>query len=190
MDLSGYISLCDAFVLLMKPLVEVVIHDLKTNTICYVNGNLSKRKVGDFSLLDDLETGLNKIVYPKLNFDGRLVKSISVPIRDTHLICINCDVSVFSQMQSLSEQFLAIHPKPESLFKNDWQEKLHISVHNFLEQKSWSFDHLKGLQKKELIKHLFDLGAFNEKNAPDYVAKILSMGRATIFNYLKQWRTK
>ncbi len=36
--------------------------------------------------------------------------------------------------------------------------------------------------------YLFDIGAFHEKNAADYVANVLNMGRATIFNYLKEFR--
>ena len=192
MNLLSYLPLCNAIVLLMKPLVEIVIHDIKSNTICYIEGELSKRKIGDLSLLEVTETeeNIDKIVYPKLSFDGRLIKSISVPLGDQWLVCINCDISVFNQMQILSQQFLKVSPQPtpQSLFKNDWQEKLHIAVHSFLQEKKWDFDHLTGSQKKEVVRHLFALDAFNEKNAADYVATTLNMGRATIFKYLKEWR--
>ena len=140
MNLSSYLPLCNAIVLLMKPLVEIVIHDIKSNTICYIEGELSKRKIGDLSLLEVTETeeNIDKIVYPKLSFDGRLIKSISVPLGDQWLVCINCDISVFNQMQILSQQFLKVSPQPtpQSLFKNDWQEKLHIAVHSFLQEKN------------------------------------------------------
>lgn len=53
-----------------------------------------------------------------------------------------------------------------------------------------SFDHLTQEHKKALTKHLFELGAFHEKNSADYVAKVLKLGRATIFKYLKEWRKK
>jgi D-arginine utilization repressor len=192
MNLPSYISLCNAMVLLMKPLVEIVIHDLASGTISYIAGDLSKRKVGDLSLLDltKLEADLDKIVYPKLNFDGRLIKSISVPLEAPWLVCINCDVSVFSQMHSLSQLFLKVgHTAgPESIFKNDWQDKLHVAVHTFLEGKNWCFENLTSSQKKEVAKHLFTAGAFNEKNAADYVASTLNMGRATIFKFLKEWK--
>ena len=32
--------------------------------------------------------------------------------------------------------------------------------------------------------------AFKEKNAADYVAKVLGLGRATVFKYLKEWRNQ
>ena len=197
MSLNNYTPLCDALVLLLKPLVEIVIHDIELDTICYINGDLSRRQVGDASLLDvdalkamDSHSNLATIVYPKINFDGRIVRSISVPLEGKWLLCINCDVSVFNQMHSLSQHFLkhTIESQPESLFKNDWQEKLHNAVHLMLFENGWKFDMLTGKQKKEVAHHLFVSGAFAEKNAADYIAETLGLGRATVFKYLREWR--
>lgn len=189
MMLSSYILICDAIVRLMDPLVEIVIHDIAGDSITYINGKLSHRKVGDASLLDteDLHH-IDQIVYPKVNFDGRLVKSISLILEDKYLLCINCDISIFNQMQELSSALLQMGNQPRSLFTNDWQEKLHVSIHAYLQNHNMSFDHLSQSDKKALAKHLFDLGAFHEKNAADYVAKVLMLGRATVFKYLKEWR--
>lgn len=194
MSISNYIRLCDALILLMAPLIEIVIHDLSSGSICYINGGLSKRQVGDPSLLEAsiLEQNLDKIVYPKINFDGRLIKSISVPIERQWLICINTDISLFEQMKSLSELFLndSFNNQPNSLFKDDWQEKLHVAIHHFIRENSWQFETLNHAQKKVLTKHLFESGAFSQKNASDYVAQVLGLGRATIFKYLKEWRSQ
>jgi predicted transcriptional regulator YheO len=196
-SLIHYTPLCDALVLLLKPLVEIVIHDIESDTICYINGDLSKRQVGDPSLLgaDELKAAdphkdLATIVYPKLNFDGRIVRSISVPLEGKWLLCINCDVSVFNQMHSLSQHFLKhnLDSQPASLFKNDWQEKLHNAIHLMLLENGWKFDMLTGKQKKSVVHHLFVSGAFAEKNAADYIAETLGLGRATVFKYLKEWR--
>jgi D-arginine utilization repressor len=189
--LSNYILICDAIVRLMNPLVEIVIHDISKNSIAYINGRLSKRKAGDASLLDAQELKhLDQIVYPKINFDGRLVKSVSVRLGDKYLLCINCDVSIFNKMQELSNALLQMGNQPQSIFINDWQEKLHVSIHGFLQNHKLSFDQLSQNDKKTLTKHLFELGAFHEKKAADYVAKVLGLGRATIFKYLKEWRNK
>ncbi len=191
MMLSDYIPICDAIVRLMDPLVEIVIHDITQNTIAYINGKLSKRKVGDASLLDAQELQhLDQTIYPKVNFDGRLIKSISVLLQEKWMLCINCDVSIFAKMQDLSSALLQISNQPQSLFTNDWQEKLHVSIHLFLQNHNLSFDYLSQNDKRTLAKHLFELGAFNEKNAADYVAKVLGLGRATVFKYLKEWRNK
>ena len=189
--LSSYIPICDAIVRLMDPLVEVVIHNINQNSIVYIHGKLSNRKIGDASLLDPEGLGsIDQIVYPKVSFDGRLVKSISVILEDKYLLCINCDISIFNKMQELSSALLQMAGQPQSLFTNDWQEKLHVSIHSFLQNHNLAFDHLSQSDKKTLAKHLFDLGAFHEKNAADYVAKVLSLGRATVFKYLKEWRNQ
>ena len=189
--LSSYIPICDAIVRLMDPLVEIVIHDINQNSIAYIHGKLSKRKVGDASLLDTEELKhIDQIVYPKVNFDGRLVKAISVILEDQYLLCINCDVSIFNKMQELSNALLQMGYQPQSLFTHDWQEKLHISIHSYLQNHNLAFDHLSQNNKKALVKDLFELGAFNEKNAADYIAKVLDLGRATIFKYLKEWRNQ
>ena len=189
--LSSYIPICDAIVRLMDPLVEVAIHDINQNSIVYIHGKLSKRKVGDASLLDTDELKhIDQVVYPKVNFDGRLIKSISVLLEEKWMLCINCDISIFNKMQELSSALLQMGNQPQSLFTNDWQEKLHVSIHSYLQNHNLSFDHLSQSDKKTLAKHLFDLGAFHEKNAADYVAKVLGLGRATIFKYLKEWRNQ
>lgn len=191
MSFFNYIPICDAIVRLMDPLVEIVIHDIAQNSIAYISGKLSNRAVGEASLLDMERLGnIEQIVYPKLNFDGRLVKSVSVILEGKYLLCINCDVSIFNKMQELSSTLLQMSNQPHSLFVNDWQEKLHVSIHAYLQNHNLSFDQLSQNDKKALTKHLFKLGAFNEKNAADYVAKVLQLGRATVFKYLKEWRNQ
>lgn len=192
MSLSSYVPLLNAMTLLLDPLLEIVVHDLESDSICFIAGQLSKRRVGDASLLDaeELEESLDHITYPKLNFDGRLIKSISIPVDDALLICMNCDVSIFNQIQQFSEAFITPRQAniPHSLFKQDWQERLHLSIHAYLNEKSWRFEGLTLKQKKEVAHYLFQQGAFVEKNAADYIARVLKLGRATMFNYLKLWR--
>ena len=166
-------------------------NDTTTNKIVHVSGSLSNRKTNDDSLLqsDNFED-INKTIYSKINHDGKLTKSISALLEERWLICINCDISIFNNMQSVSELFLAnvSSNKPESLFKNDWQDKLNLAVHKYLQEHNLSYNQLKISDKKHLIEYLYKIGAFNEKNAADYVAKTLELGRATIFKHLKTLR--
>ncbi|MCS5711988.1 helix-turn-helix transcriptional regulator [Candidatus Berkiella aquae] len=188
--MQQYIPICDAMVQLMHPLIEIVIHEIDSDKIIYLNGTLSARKVGDPSLLEQeaLEE-VSQIIYPKINFDGKLIKSISVLLENKWLLCINCDISVFSKMQNISELLLSVaSSQPRSLFVNDWQEKLHLTIHDYLQKNNLSFENLHSSDKKDLVKYLLALGAFNEKKAADYVAKILDLGRATVFKYLKELR--
>jgi len=198
MDLTPYTLIARSLVQLLHPLVEVVIHDLPTGTIAFIAGSLSKRQVGDSSLLETTESNweeqLDEKVYAKLNWDGRLIKSISIPLKEENqtvaLMCINCDTTVFHQLKHLTDQFF--EPKqteqPQCLFKNDWQMQIHQFLHQTLADKGLVFHSLTANQKKELVHLLYTQGAFSEKKAADYIANILDMGRATIFNYLREWR--
>ena len=191
MSLSNYTPILDAMVGLMPRLLEIVIHNIESGNIAYINGSLSKRKEGDPSLLDkEALSDIEQVTYPKINFDGRLIKSVSVVLEDKWLLCINCDVSVFSQMHELSAAMLRGKEgaKPHALFVSDWQERLHASIHDYLQSHRISFEHLTAGNKKTLVAHLFDLGAFNEKKAAEYVAEVLALGRATVFKYLKELR--
>lgn len=195
MVLSNYILLCDSLVTLLHPLVEIVIHDVESDKILYIKGSLTKRQVGDPSLLDAnllSQQDIDKIVYLKINFDGRLVKSISIPLENKWLICINFDISLFNQMKEIGDIFLKLSSEhqQQSLFKNDWQEKIHKAINDYLQKTSLKFERLSRVDKKLLVLHLSELGAFNQKNAADYVAKVLNLGRATVFKYLKEGRNQ
>lgn len=200
MNIEIYIPIARGLVALMNPLVEVVIHELRTGTIAFIEGGLSKRKVGDASLLDidggNWEGQLDEKLYPKLEFDGRLIKSVSVPIKENDdtvaLMCINYDVSLFKEIQHITDVILKSteNEKPAFLFKNDWQERIHEFTHKYLVTNGLSFKTLTPKDKKELVHLLYTEGAFNEKHAAEYIAKVLDMGRATVFNYLKKWRNE
>jgi D-arginine utilization repressor len=188
-------DLLDAVHLLFSPLAEIVVHDQRTQKNVYIAGSLSGRKVGQDSLLaSDVSTAQDyqRVVYPKVNFDGKLVKSISVKWDDETIICINCDISQFETLKSFCEKILINQNQfqPQSLFQKDWHEKIHVALHHFLAQENLSFRHLKQKDKRKFLKVLFDQGAFEEMGAADYLAEKLEMGRATIFNYLREWRQK
>jgi len=197
-DLKQYMVIGQAIVDLMDPLVEVVIHDIETNKIVFIAGSLSGRKKEDESLLEDTihqneDDFVNKI-YSKMNTNGQLIRSISIPIyHQTKLIslmCINFDISIFETMNALTTTILTkqLSRQPDTLFKNDWQEKINQFIHCKVRSDNKKIDSMSNKEKKEIVLTLFNNGAFTEKKAADFIAKILHMSRATIFNYLKVWR--
>lgn len=198
--MENYIAIAKSFVILLKPFLEVVIHDLASGKIIFIEGGLSKRCVGDLSHLEedveDWDKEVLQQVYPQLGYDGRLLKSITIPLREkgvvTALMCLNMDGTPFQNLKKLAELFLegSQNDQPLPLFKNDWHERIHHFINDFLAQRHITLTHLTTKQKAEIVKMLFDQGAFNEKNAVDYIAKVLQMGRATIFNYLRKWKKK
>lgn len=181
---------------LLHPHAEVVIHDISQNKIAAIFNPYSKRRVGDSSLISEEEKStIEKDCvgpYEKTNWDGKKLKSVSSIIRDESgkavaMLCINLDISKLEKIQDFlsafigKEQFMA---KPELLFKDDWQERLHLSIKNYLQDNHLSLDSLSREEKRQLICHLQEVGAFTGKNAAKYIANVLGVSRATIYNYL------
>lgn len=193
-QLDHYFAIGQALVELFQPLVEVVIHDTKTNNIIFIQGALSKRKVGDPSLLDTQLDKIEQKVYSKMNFDGRLIKSLSIPIKENNkiiaLMCINYDISLFQDLNKLVGILVdkPLSKKPEVLFKNDWQSRINEFIAAELNKNNIRFNDLTNKDKKKIVYRLFELGAFSEKNSVEHVAKIMDMGRATVFNYLRDFK--
>lgn len=194
MDFQVYIPLCKALGKLISPLIEIVICDLESGKIVFIEGSLSGKKVGDSCLLEEQDYQVGEVINSQLSHNGKIIRSINVLIsenaKERSLLCINFDVSVLNQIQSLVSQLFnrPTQLEPKELLKNDWHERLHLVIHEMLHSYGWSLTTLTNGQKKQVVEALYKNGAFDQKNAADYIAKILSMGRATIFNYLRELR--
>jgi len=193
--LKAILPTAEAIQRLLHPHAEVVVHDLKKNKIAAIFHPFSKRRVGDSSLFSPeemarLEDCLGP--YEKINWDGRKLKAVSSLILDEKneavgMLCINLDISGLEKINQLLTGFIGqeqLKAQPESLFKDDWQEKINQSVHTYLKKQHLSLKSLSRLEKKKLIEHLHKIGAFSAKNAALYIAQVLGVSRATIYNYL------
>ncbi|RUR08881.1 helix-turn-helix transcriptional regulator [Legionella septentrionalis] len=190
-----FLPTAEAISRLLHPYAEVIVHDIIQNKIAAIYHPFSKRRAGDPSLLvqDDIKL-LNDCIgpYEKTNWNGKKIKSVSSIIRDKDqqavgMLCINLDISAFEQCNELIKAFIQCEqllPKPEPLFKDDWQERIHNYVHHYLNEHKLTFDTLNRKEKKALVIHLHRVGAFSGKNSAQYIAEILNVSRATIYNYL------
>jgi predicted transcriptional regulator YheO len=197
-ELNTYNAIGQAIALLLHPHAEVVVHDLKTGKIAAIFNSFSKRKVGDPSLLEELK-GLSEIpdVFPpyfQMNWDGRRMKSVSATLRDEKgkaigLLCINIDISKWEEMEKFISGWLegvSGKERPAVLFKDDWRERINTYVFEFLKKEGVALKVLSKEKKKELVSALHKEGAFAAKNAAAYIADVLQISRATIYNYLKE----
>ncbi len=197
MNLKQFFAIAQAIGLLLHPHGEVVIHDLKTGCIAHIVNNLSKRKVGDESLLDEIKN-LSEIpdvfpLYFKTNWDGKRMRCVTATLRDRKgnpigLLCINVDLSKWEDMQKFLQGFMeqiGEITKPEALFKDDWREKINEYVFIYLQEHGESLKTLTKEKKKKLIEALHIEGAFQAKNAASYIADVLEISRATLYNYLR-----
>ncbi len=194
--LSRYHTIADAITLLFSPYAEVALHDLASQKLVYISNNRSQRELGEDSNLSELQgdQGLQVIgPYLKRNWDGSQLRSISAVLRDDNdapigLLCINLDITVLESAKAALEVFLggnALQPQPDVLFQDDWQERINTFIHQWLQQRQQTLGTLNGAGKRAMVEALYHQGAFKGKNAAGYVAKILGIGRATVYNYLK-----
>lgn len=174
----------------------MALHDLASQKLVYISNNRSQRELGEDSNLSELQDdrGLQVIgPYLKRNWDGSQLRSISAVLRDDNgdpigLMCINLDITVLESAKAALEVFLggnALQPQPDVLFQDDWQERINTFIHQWLQQRQQTLSSLNGAGRRAMVEALYHQGAFKGKNAAGYVAKILGIGRATVYNYLK-----
>lgn len=199
-ELASYAAVCDGVAQLFQPFVEVVLHDLETETAVHIAGNFSKREIGEPSLLHEIDFRPTERLlgpYEKVNWDGRRIKSISIILRDSSerpiaVMCINADVSHFHAVMQTLSAFASIpvdHAKPASLFKEDWHERINEYIQKWTGSRGLIIADLTREQKQQVVKDLSADGAFGGKNSAAYISRILGMGRATVYKYLSQDRS-
>jgi len=196
-ELKTHTGVAQAISMLLHPHAEVVLHDLSTGRIAAIYNNLSKRKVGEESLLEEA-ANLAELPdvfppYSKTNWDGKKMKSGTATIRDPKgkpigLFCINLDLSKWQEVHQFILGWIeerGSEEKPDALFKDDWKEKINIFVSDYLKKEALSLKTITKEQKQELARTLHRRGAFQAKKAASYVADVLEISRATIYNYLR-----
>ncbi|WP_323877424.1 helix-turn-helix transcriptional regulator [Aeromonas caviae] len=199
MLLTRYRHVADGISTLFFPYAEVVIHDLVSQSVLYLANNLSQREIGDDAALEEIEHSKKEGVigpYEKLNWDGRKMRSVSMVLFDDNkkaagMMCINFNVAVFEEVKSILDVFIkgvGVIAQPAELFKDDWQERINTFLLRWLQEHQVSLSSLTRDHRRELVEALYVEGAFNGKSSANYIAKVLGMGRATVYKYLKEMK--
>jgi predicted transcriptional regulator YheO len=199
--LSRTRGFADGVAALFFPYAEVVVHDLSNQSIAHIANNLSRREVGDDSALENAEFRADELVigpYEKRNWDGTVMRAVSIVVRDragfpTGVVCINLNISVFDQARAALDLLVSgarLTPQPQVIFQDDWQERINTFVHGWLSDHQVGLTALTRLQKRVLVEDLYRNGAFKGRSAAEYIARVLKMGRATVFKHVKELRDR
>lgn len=193
-----YEPMIKALVELFNPFMEVAVHDLNKGQLAAIYHNISQRKIGEASPLHELKVNTADFPdffdsYYKRNWDGRQLKCTSVTVRDEKgkpvvLICFNVDVSFAQDAHKLLEAFLktkAEAENPVEIFGSNGEEQAQFLIQQYLEDNNLSLKHLNNKQKQDLVRHLYQKGIFNFKNAAPFIGQYLSISRASVYNYIK-----
>lgn len=196
-ELNKYAGIAQAISMLLHPHAEIVIHDLSTGRIAAIYNNLSRRKISEESLLEEV-VHLDKLPdvfppYAKVNWDGKKMKSVTATLRDSKgmpigLFCINLDLSKWEEMHQFILGWMGsldTREQPDVLFKNDWKEKINAFVADYLQKEGLTLKTITKEQKQGLVRTLHRKGAFQAKKSASYAAEVLEISRATIYNYLR-----
>ena len=196
--MQNFRAVADAIATRFLPHAEAGLHDLRSQKVDYIANNLSKRSIGDDSALEDMlsddVSDVNIGPYEKLNWDGQKIRSLSTVLHDHKgrrlaVLCINLNISLFENAKAALDLFLSpskLIPQPDSLFRDDWQERINTFLHAWMRERQLSLNLLTRDHKRELVLALHAEGAFKGKSASNYVANVLGMGRATVYKHLKE----
>lgn len=186
---------------MFAPGCEVVVHDLThpEHAVVAIENPLSGRKVGSPAT----ELGLARIQdaeFPDIvqNYrnhfpDGREAKSTSIGLRNSKgeyvaALCLNQDISLFSTMQRVLEQFTAIEspqaPMNESL--KSWKlDDVRTEINNYAARLNAQPRALTTAQRQKLIRSLSEQGLLQLRGAATVAADTLGISRVSIYNALK-----
>ena len=197
--LEPYFSVADALAALFSPWVEVVVHDLELDSVAYIANPFSPRAAGDPSDMKEVHFAPDARVigpYEKINWDGRRMRSISVVVRDhaaepVGMLCVNADVTQFEVMRRTLQGFLGVTEPAGTVatcFHDDWHEKINRFLASWTYQRATTLDRLDRQGRRELIEALYQARGFEGRRSPAYVASVLGVSRATVYNELASLR--
>jgi predicted transposase len=198
-NIAALVPTVEGIVKLLHPYAEGAIHDLQAGKIVALYNNISRRRVGDPSVVAELGIEVKDFPdvfepYYKTNWDGKKLKCTSITVRDEGgtpigLVCINFDTTVFDQMNVQLDTFLALQSSglnPVEQFTENWQQQVADFMHNYTAAHNIALGALTKDEKSALVRQLYDHGLFNYRDAAAYIAQTLGVSRTTVYNYLKE----
>ena len=91
---------------------------------------------------------------------------------------------------SLLTKAPAIESQSAILFKEGCHERINQYIHGWTARHGVNIVDMSRDQKRQLVLELASDGAFGGKHAAAYISRILQMGRATVYNYLRATKGK
>lgn len=203
---EGYIRLAKTLVATFGRNCEVAIHDfeLLPKSLVHLEGTITRRSPGapitDLVIRalrrggDDIEDQLN---YSTSTPDGRPLKSSTSFIRDAEGVvigafCINFDISPFLNTQAAIEEFVQTVDSENG--HETFASSLGETVDSFVAQSTTKMGKLPSAMSKDervrFVGLLEEQGAFLIKGAVDQVARAMGVSKYSVYNYLKEIRSK
>ena len=200
-ELDKYLSVAEAIAALLRPHVEVVIHDLETGRIRHIVNPLSRRRTGASSMTEmEVATSLDTSMigpYRKTNWDKRQLRSVTAVIRNDAnqpigLLCINLDISAFEGAVAFIRNLIEFSPAPvlhSNLFKPEWKEMAGTILEAYLAANRLTEPGMNRKDHLAVLRLLDEAGIFDRRGSMPYVAQMLALSRSTVYKMLNEIRT-
>jgi predicted transcriptional regulator YheO len=193
--------LAEGVVAVVGPHCEVVVHDFSDleHSAVVVAGNVSGRKPGapvpdlDF-ISSELDSGTPDQLNYRIKIDSRELQSSTIWVRDANgkpvgAVCVNLDYSGLLQTRSLLERLTApAREAPSFVVRNtlakNLDELIEHSVSAFMRQNEIS--HIGMMTQEDKLRLMAEIeknGLFQLRGAVKLLADMLSVSRASIYNY-------
>jgi D-arginine utilization repressor len=198
-EADRWAPVCEAIARLLSPHAEVVLHDPRTDTIAGIWNPISGRRIGDASLLSELD-GLRPAgrdvfgPYPKSLADGRQLSSVSALVRDESghaelVLCVNVDRTAFDQAARVLAGFAApAAGQPRELFDRDWIETVNDVVGAYVRDCCIPLARLSRADRLTLVARLEAAGIFTRRRSVPAVARTLGISRSMTYRLLAETR--
>ena len=200
LDFGHVKAIADAIATLFCPHVEVVVHDAASGRIAHISNALSKRRVGDDSLMSEdhmlRDVKTLSASYEKTNWNGHRMRSITVALRTASgkplaYLCINHDrEAVVAAKDALATLLTASNngAAPAALFEIDWREQINEFVSDYFRERSLTRSGMRARDLDELIEALARRGFLEIRTAAPYIARVLGCSRAALYARLRDIR--
>ena len=187
----------EAVAILLHPLAEVVLHDLRTGRILRIWNSLTNRKAGDLSKLSGAEDSFPTDAMILGPYDKALIsqgrtKSITSGIRDNQdvlvgFLCINLNVSMMDSAAAFLSNFASpTVTRPEPFYRNDLQQHIYDLVRDFSLRINKPIDKISRAERAELVAEVNAAGLFQGRSAVSLLAKAMHISRASVYGSLAE----
>ncbi|MFL0253112.1 transcriptional regulator [Clostridium neuense] len=211
--LAKYIPMAEFISSILGSNCEVVIHDITSpnNSIIFIkNGHLSGRKLGG-PLTDLVLNIIQNKSYKSKSFvsnykaigNFKTFRSASYFIKNDDdeiigVLCVNIDTEPYDKVKQLMDNLSfistdSINDKRKTLdtqeqFYDNVDELLYMMVQKAISKTKIPPDRMSSEEKINIVKELYDEGAFNLKGAVSEIAKALQVSEPTIYRYLNKYK--
>lgn len=187
---------------------EVVLHslaDLRHSVVKIVNGHVTGRTIGSpmtdygLKLLNEADSLEDDVVgvYNTRSDDGRLLKSVSILLRNSEkkiigIMCINIDLSVplLDFIKELATSTDVSYEKAIEHFPSTLDELVNETLEALRNNPGIHAKQSRTEKNKAIVMELYKRGMFRVAGAIDYVANKMGISRYTVYNYIREAKMK